>query len=124
MKEVGTHRNIVSMLGYWIQSRPIMLIMEYVPNGDLEWLRNKRQQVSLLYNLYQIKFAALFFAFCLKNIFSPFALALRTGIIYRTQTQTNKFLNFVCLFVIKMSSLSDFCHENNKNARYQTNIAN
>ena len=54
MKEVGTHRNIVSMLGYWIQSPPIMLIMEYVPNGDLlQWLRNKRQQVSLLYQLYQ-----------------------------------------------------------------------
>ena len=54
MKEVGTHRNIVSMLGYWKQSHPIMLIMEYVPNGDLlQWLRNKRQQVSLLYQLYQ-----------------------------------------------------------------------
>ena len=54
MREVGTHRNIVSMLGYWIQSPPIMLIMEYVPNGDLlQWLRNKRQQVSLLYQLYQ-----------------------------------------------------------------------
>ena len=125
MKEVGTHRNIVSMLGYWIQSHPIMLIMEYVPNGDLlQWLRNKRQQVSLLYNLYQIKICCPLFCLCLKNIFSPFAIALRTGIIYRTQTQTNKFLNFVCLFVIKMSSLSDFCHENNKNARYQTNIAN
>ena len=69
------------------------------------------------------KFAALFFAFCLKNIFSPFAIGLRTDIIHRTQTQTNKFLNFVCLFVIKMSSLSDFCREN-KNGRFQTNIAN
>ena len=49
MKEVGIHRNIVSLLGYWIQSPPIMLIMEYVPNGDLlQWLRNKRKQVSLL----------------------------------------------------------------------------
>ena len=49
MKEVGKHPNIVSMLGYWIQSPPIMLIMEYVPNGDLlRWFRNKRQQVSLL----------------------------------------------------------------------------
>ena len=26
--------------------------------------------------------------------------------------------------VIKMSSLSDFCHGNNKNGRYKTNIAN
>ena len=54
MKEVGTHRNIVSMLGYWIQSPPIMLIMEYVPNGDLlQWLRNKRKQVLLLYQLFK-----------------------------------------------------------------------
>ena len=98
MKEVGTHRNIVSMLGYWIQSPPIMLIMEYVPNGDLlQWLRNKRQQVSLLYQLYQQKFAALFFAFCLKNIFSPFAIGLRTGIINRTQTHADKQIPQVCL---------------------------
>ena len=51
-----------------------------------------------------IKFAAFFFAFCLKNIFSPFAIGLRTGTIYSTQTQTNKFHNFVRLFVIEMSS--------------------
>ena len=119
MKEVGTHRNIVSMLGYWIQSHPIMLIMEYVPNGDLlQWLRNKRQQVSLLYQLYQQKFAGLCFAFCLKNIFSPFAMGLRTDIIHRTQTQTNEFLNFVCLlslkcqvcltFDVKITKMADF----------------
>ena len=67
MKEVGTHRNIVSMLGYWIQSPPIMLIMEYVPNGDLlQWLRNKRRQVSLLY-------------FCLKK----YLLSIRNRAAYR-----------------------------------------
>ena len=50
MKEVGTHRNILSMLGFWTQSSPIMLIMEHVPNGDLlQWLRKRRQQVSVLY---------------------------------------------------------------------------
>ena len=67
-----------------------------------------------------------FFAFCLKNPCSPFALALRLTTIYRTETQTNKFLNinFVCLFAIKMSSLSDFFHGGNKNGRSQTNIAN
>ena len=32
-----------------------------------------------------------------KNTCSPFAIALRTGIIYRTQTRTNKFFNVVCL---------------------------
>ena len=54
MKELGTHRNILSMLGFWTQSPPIMLIMEYVSNGDLlQWLRKRRQQVSVLYQLYQ-----------------------------------------------------------------------
>ena len=48
MKQIGSHRNVLSMLGYWIKSEPIMLIMEYVPHGDLlQWLRNKRQQVSI-----------------------------------------------------------------------------
>ena len=48
MQRIGTHRNLVSMIGYWHRSEPIMLIMEYVPHGDLlQWLRNKRQQVKL-----------------------------------------------------------------------------
>ncbi|KAM7437355.1 pro-B cell differentiation [Porites harrisoni] len=48
MKEVGEHRNILSMLGYWIKSEPIMLIMEYFPNGDLlHWLRNKRKKLAM-----------------------------------------------------------------------------
>ena len=47
MKDVGSHRNILSILGFWIRSEPIMLIMEYVPHGDLlQWLRNKRQQIK------------------------------------------------------------------------------
>ena len=48
MKEIGTHRNVMSMLGYWVKSGPIMLILEYVPHGDLlQWLRNKRHQVRV-----------------------------------------------------------------------------
>ena len=31
MKEIGTHRNILSMVGYGMKTDPIMLIMEYVP---------------------------------------------------------------------------------------------
>ena len=47
MKDVGSHRNILNVLGFWIRSEPIMLIMEYVPHGDLlQWLRNKRQQIK------------------------------------------------------------------------------
>ena len=48
VQRIGSHRNLVSMIGYWHRSEPIMLIMEYVPHGDLlQWLRNKRQQVKL-----------------------------------------------------------------------------
>ena len=44
MKQIGFHRNVLSMLGYWVRSEPILLILEYVPHGDLlQWLRKKRQ---------------------------------------------------------------------------------
>ncbi|XP_022794141.1 macrophage colony-stimulating factor 1 receptor-like isoform X1 [Stylophora pistillata] len=47
MQRVGTHKNVLSMIGFWNRSEPIMLILEYVPHGDLlQWLRNKRQQVK------------------------------------------------------------------------------
>ena len=52
MQRVGTHRNVLSMIGYWDRSEPIMLILEYVPNGDLlQWLRNKRQKVKIFSTL-------------------------------------------------------------------------
>ncbi|KAJ7323431.1 hypothetical protein OS493_031628 [Desmophyllum pertusum] len=48
MKQIGSHRNVLSMVGYWVKSDPIMLILEYVPHGDLlQWLRNKRKQIKL-----------------------------------------------------------------------------
>ena len=48
MKAIGSHKNIVSMLGCWVNSDPIFLMLEYVPYGDLQhWLRNKRIQVDL-----------------------------------------------------------------------------
>ena len=47
MKQIGSHRNVVSMLGYWVKSEPIMLIMEYIPYGDLlQWLRDKKKEVG------------------------------------------------------------------------------
>ena len=47
MKAIGSHKNIVSMLGCWVHSDPIFLMLEYVPYGDLQhWLRNKRTQVD------------------------------------------------------------------------------
>ena len=108
MKEVGTHRNIVSMLGYWIQSPPIMLIMEFVPNGDLlQWLKNKRQQVSLLYQLYQYKFAALFFAFCLKNPCSPYAVALRLSTIYIMFVFLSSKCQVCLIFVMEITKMAE-----------------
>ena len=48
-KSIGCHRNIVSMLGCWVSSEPIFLLLEYLPYGDLlNWLRKKRQQVQLI----------------------------------------------------------------------------
>lgn len=47
MQRVGTHKNILSMIGYWDRSEPIMLILQYVPRRDLlQWLRNRRQQLK------------------------------------------------------------------------------
>jgi len=48
MKSIGSHRNVVNMLGCWVKSDPIFLLLEYVPYGDLQhWLRKKRIQVSI-----------------------------------------------------------------------------
>ena len=47
MKSIGSHRNVVSMLGFWVSSEPIFLLLEYLPHGDLlNWLRRKRNQVQ------------------------------------------------------------------------------
>ena len=48
-KSIGCHRNVVRMLGCWVSSDPIFLLLEYLPYGDLlNWLRKKRQQVQLI----------------------------------------------------------------------------
>jgi len=50
MKSIGSHRNVVNMLGCWVKSDPIFLLLEFVPYGDLQhWLRKKRIQVSTQY---------------------------------------------------------------------------
>lgn len=35
MKKVGKHPNVVELLGYCRRDHPIMMIMEFVPCGDL-----------------------------------------------------------------------------------------
>ncbi|XP_068752084.1 proto-oncogene tyrosine-protein kinase receptor Ret-like [Montipora capricornis] len=47
MKAIGSHKNVVSMLGCCVNSEPIFLLLEYLPYGDLQhWLRNKRLKKS------------------------------------------------------------------------------
>ena len=47
MKEIGKHQNVLSFLGCWTASEPLLLIIEYIAHGDLlHWLRRKRSQVS------------------------------------------------------------------------------
>ncbi|XP_020898230.1 receptor-type tyrosine-protein kinase FLT3, partial [Exaiptasia diaphana] len=47
MKDVGSHRNIVNMLGCGTLSDPMFLIVEYLPNGDLlHYLRKRRGKAT------------------------------------------------------------------------------
>lgn len=47
MKEVGCHRNIVSMLACCTTAEPMYLVVEYLTNGDLRsYLRERRKQVN------------------------------------------------------------------------------
>ena len=47
MKAVGSHKNIVNMLGCCTVEEPMFLLVEYVPCGDLlHYLRKHRSKVS------------------------------------------------------------------------------
>ena len=49
MKIVGKHQNVLSFLGCWTTTKPLLLIIEYVAHGDLlHWIRQKRSQVRLI----------------------------------------------------------------------------
>lgn len=46
MKDIGYHRNIVSILGCSTLREPICLVVEHLANGDLlSYLRKIRQQI-------------------------------------------------------------------------------
>ncbi|XP_073254411.1 uncharacterized protein [Porites lutea] len=46
MKKVGKHQNVLSFLGCWTMTKPLLLITEYVAHGDLrQWLIRKRSQI-------------------------------------------------------------------------------
>ena len=47
MKTVGSHKNIVNMLGCCTVQEPMFLLVEYVPYGDLlHYLRKRRTKVE------------------------------------------------------------------------------
>lgn len=62
MKDVGSHRNIVNMLGCGTLSDPMFLIVEYLPNGDLlHYLRKRRGKVRI------VPFVRLFIRLCARS---------------------------------------------------------
>ena len=47
MKSIGFHKNIVNLLGASTHMKPLCLVLEYMPYGDLlHYLRKKRTHVS------------------------------------------------------------------------------
>ena len=52
MKLLGSHKNVVSMVGCCTLEEKMFLVIEYVPCGDLlTWLRRRRKKVRKLRNL-------------------------------------------------------------------------
>ena len=48
MKKLGQHKNIVNMVACCTNKEPFLLVVEYVPNGDLlNYLRKIRLQVRM-----------------------------------------------------------------------------
>ncbi|EDO36551.1 predicted protein [Nematostella vectensis] len=55
MKEVGSHRNIVNMLGCCTLTEPMFLIVEYLPYGDLLHYLRKRRGKSIDMDVMSVK---------------------------------------------------------------------
>ena len=52
MKMLGSHKNVVSMVGCCTLEEKMFLVIEYVPCGDLlTWLRRRRRKVRKPRNL-------------------------------------------------------------------------
>ena len=47
MKSIGSHKNIVNLIGASTQMKPYFIVLEYMPYGDLlRYLRKKRTHKS------------------------------------------------------------------------------
>lgn len=55
MKRVGKHQNVVRLLGFCTLEQPLMMIMEFVPCGDLV-SPNSNKRFSLEVNIYYCLF--------------------------------------------------------------------
>ena len=56
MKLLGSHKNIVSLVGWYTLKDQNFLVVEYVPFGDLlTWLRCRRKEVTKKRKLYNFK---------------------------------------------------------------------
>ena len=48
MKSIGSHKNIVNLIGASTQIKPFCIVLEFMPYGDLlHYLRKERRHVSL-----------------------------------------------------------------------------
>ena len=57
MKAVGSHKNIVNMVGCCTVEEPMFLLTEYVPYGDLlHYLRKRRGKVQDIKEFLQSEF--------------------------------------------------------------------
>ena len=62
MKSIGYHKNIVNLIGCSTLNKPLCLIVEYMPHGDLlYYLRKRRTKVSV----------TLFFSICHMLLLLP-----------------------------------------------------
>ena len=79
MKSIGFHKNIVNLIGASTQMKPLCLVLEYMPHGDLLHYLRKKNQVSLH------RFSIYYYV-CFTKIFSYyFSLGYSTQTIPKIQ---------------------------------------
>ena len=67
MKAVGSHKNIVNMVGCCTVEEPMFLLVEYAPYGDLLHYLRKHRKTVFVYSFNYFKFRSSFMLFCGKG---------------------------------------------------------